>query len=100
MKLKNLRQQPKRLIRHCRMSEAVYRDEIIDSFHADSSNSRVFTALKKLNQSNTDDIQFVRVGSQTYSNNSVPDGIYESIKNLKTEDVPSSLTNVGSSLLV
>ena len=95
MKLKSLRQQHKRLIRHCRMSEAVHRDEIIDSFHADSSNSRVFTALKKLNQSNTDDIQYIRVGSQTYSNDSVPDGIYESIKNLKTEDVPSSLTNVG-----
>ena len=87
-KLKHLKQHHKRLIRFCRMSDAIQRDVILDNFQVGSSSSRVYAALKKLNRTSTCEIQSIKVGSDTYSNECVPDGIYQSIKQLKTEDIP------------
>ena len=70
------------------MSDAIHRDALLNNFQVGSSSSRVYAALKKLNRTSTCEIQSIKVGPDTYSNDCVPDEIYQSIKQLKTEDIP------------
>ena len=47
----------------------------------------VFSALRKLNRANTCNIQSLSVGTKTYHGDCVPDGIFNSIKDLETEPI-------------
>ena len=93
-KFKNLRLHHKKLVRQYKMIDAAKRDAILDGLNSFSSSSKVYAALKKLNQTSTRSIDYLNVGSKSYQGDCVPDGIYESIKELKTEPVKTHCDNV------
>ena len=86
-KLKHLKQQHQRLIRFKRIEDDSRRDALLDGLNSGSSSSSVFSALRKLNRANTCNIQSLSVGTKTYHGDCVPDGIFNSIKDLKTEPI-------------
>ena len=67
------------------MLDATRRDALLDDLHSTSSSFKVYAALKKLNRAKTCNIETLTVGSSSYHGNRVPDGIFDSIKSLKTE---------------
>ena len=90
-KLKFLKQQHSRLVRHSRNVNAAQRDSLLDGLSAGSySSSKVYASLKRLNRTNNCKLQSINVGNKTYFNENVPDGIYDSIKDLKTEPIHDS----------
>ena len=84
-KLVMLRQQHKRSIRHARMTDCARRDAILDSVYSGSSASSAFRAIRKLNRAKTPLPKCIRTKGKTFHEDSVPDGIFESIRELKTE---------------
>ena len=84
MKLKNLKHHHLRLIRLNKIANAARRDALLDRLNSGCSSSTVFAALRKLNRTSACNIQSIKVGSRTYYGECVPDGIFDSIKELKT----------------
>ena len=74
----------RRLQRQLDMREASKRDRVLDSIRSGNP-SPAFRRLKGLKNSRSAKINKMKVGQLTYFGETVPDGIYESIRKLKTE---------------
>ena len=82
-----MKREHKKLIRQFRMADNAHRDALLDSLHPGASPTAAYNALRKANQSNMSLPTSIHTGSKTFHGDSVPDGIFESIKELKTEPV-------------
>ena len=83
---KEKKRQHTRIVRLTRMREALKRDQTI--YNISSSNpSSSYKAIRKLRSSGQTKINKIKVGNHMFQDTLVPDGIYESIKELKTEPV-------------
>ena len=74
----------KRLQRQFDMREASKRDRVLDSIRSEHP-SQAFRRLRRLKNSRSEKVSKMKVGQLTYFGNTVPDGIYESIRKLKTD---------------
>ena len=84
--LKQARIYHRRLLRHFRMNDSIRRNQLLEGLG--TSDPEVgYRTLKKLNRSATSKVSSLKVGHLTYNDDQVPDGIYESIRSLKTEPV-------------
>ena len=81
---KEKKRQHARVLRYCRNLQSLSRDRILNSIS--SSNPRkAFHSIRNLKSSGVAKINRLKVGNTVYEGEAVPDGIYENIKNLKTE---------------
>ena len=74
----------KRLRRQFDMKEALGRDKVLDSI-CSKNPSRAYKRLKNLKNSSSSKVDKMMVGHLTYYGETVPDGIFESIRRLKTD---------------
>ena len=74
------------LIRYIKIQDGYSRDKILDGL-CSSDPSTAFKSIKSHLNSKNRKISKLQVGKRTYLGDQVPDGMYESIKNLKTVPV-------------
>ena len=72
------------LLRYSQIQERYSRDKILDEL-CSKDPSNAYRSLKKSRKTNETKIGKLTVGSMTYLGDTVPDGMYESIRKLKTE---------------
>ena len=74
----------KQLQRQYDMKEASKRDRVLDTITSGNP-SQAFRRLRHLKTSRSEKVAKMKVGQLTYLGNTVPDGMYESIRRLKTD---------------
>ena len=79
-----LKKQLNQNIRYARIQEGLTRDRILDNLMTVNP-SHTFKTIKALKNSSTKKIAHLHVGSKVFRGDQVPDGMFESIKTLKTE---------------
>ena len=90
LKHKELKRHHNQLIRYSQLQDRFSRDRILDQLCSPEP-TRAYKALKKVKRGNAPKIGKLFVGEKIYLGDTVPDGMYESIKSLKTEpDSPRS----------
>ena len=83
---KDAKRAHKRLQRQADMREALRRDRVLDSITS-ANPSRAYMRLRGLKNSSSSKVDKMTVGPLTYYGETVPDGIFESIRKLKTDGV-------------
>ena len=85
------RAEHRKLVRENKASEAIARDSSISNILSKDPGS-LFKKIKSAKKGKAADIQKLSVGNKTYLGESVPDGFFDSISNLKVSD-PDELQN-------
>ena len=79
-----LKRRHAQLIRYARIQEGFTRDRVLDNLCSDNP-SFTFKSVKAMQNSRIKKVPKLQVGDKTYYGEWVPDGMFESIKSLKTE---------------
>ena len=82
--LKQLRRSHRRLLRYVKMTDTIRRNNLLEGLGSCDSAS-AFRALRSMNLSKTSKVSSMKVGDLVFHGERVADGIYESIRSLKTE---------------
>ena len=86
-KYKEEKRRHNRLLRFIKMKEGRTRDRTLDSLlHKNPFPG--FQLIKRIRSSKLTKVNKMKVGSRVYLGESVPDGIYQSIKSLKSDPIP------------
>ena len=83
--IRKARNQHRSVVRNMKVRKEIKQDENL--FSALTSNpSQAFRTLRSAKSSHSVEVPFIKVGEKTFAGNSVVDGFFESISNLKTVD--------------
>ena len=81
---KYLRRNHHQLLRYSNMQQGITRDRILNKICTQNPSS-AYKSIKTMSKPRTSKISKLRVGIRTYLGDTVPDGMFESIRSLKTE---------------
>ena len=90
VKIKEEKRRHRRLLRLHQVKKAWSRDKYLDRLISDHPSS-AYQFIKKSKFSRTQKVNKMHVGNRTYRGDTVPDGIFESIRCLKTEPTPINM---------
>ena len=83
---KEAKRQHQRLLRYQKMEEGISRDKTLNCLLSNDAPT-AYKAIKHLKNPKASKVGKLTVGRMTYLGDTVPDGIYESIRSLKTDPV-------------
>ena len=81
------RRQHHQLLRFQKKEEGFKRDRTVNALLSSTTSSSAFKTIKHLKNTKAAKVGKLTVGKLTYLGDTVPDGIYESIRSLKTDPV-------------